>query len=173
MSSQQSQIADNQCAFQWFWRGDRNPWEPYQDEHNCRIERAFELFKQGGPSEGDVGDVSRLNDDVMAKYFIDFNTMQQHPKQESDRWRSRAVKREPKRAAQWESLDDASGQWQPMLAAEQAFVSQAYEAYVKGSGPGTGIVMRTPDRPEDYELDLIRSVMRNLTTGTSRPIRRV
>ncbi|KAJ4461164.1 hypothetical protein PAPYR_2627 [Paratrimastix pyriformis] len=179
--------------FQWFWRGDRCPWEPYRDEHNCRIEQAYELYSwHGGPSEGDIGDVSRLCDDVMTTYFVrdpalgpfglpfwlvDFKEMAQHRKLEAERWRTRAVKREPKpetpsSAVQWQYLD-AAGQWQPMQSADQFFVSQAFDAYTKGTGPGSGIQMRVPGRPEVYELDLSRCVQRNLASNTSRPIRRV
>lgn len=157
-------------AYRWEFMGDREQWTEYQ-AHVCSfdsaaIERHFQLNQQGKLH-------FRIN---RYSYTLDFSSMHQV---NNDIGTRRAVRRTPTHGiqlnsssgtqAQWQFLD-VNGAWTDYSKRKCSISSQEIEFQYQLNPSGT---MKFSTSSFSYELSFSAMTQRNLSTGTTRAVRRL
>uniref|UniRef100_A0A3Q0R173 WWE domain-containing protein n=1 Tax=Amphilophus citrinellus TaxID=61819 RepID=A0A3Q0R173_AMPCI len=154
-------------AYRWEFMGDREQWTEYQ-AHVCSfdsaaIERHFQFNQQGKLH-------FRIN---RHSYTLDFSSMHQV---NNDIGTRRAVRRTPTHGiqlnstqAQWQFLD-INGAWTDYSKRKCSISSQEIEFQYQLNPSGT---MKFSTSSFSYELSFSAMTQRNLSTGTTRAVRRL
>eukprot|EP00455_Lapot_gusevi_P050646 TRINITY_DN7387_c0_g1_i1.p1 TRINITY_DN7387_c0_g1~~TRINITY_DN7387_c0_g1_i1.p1 ORF type:complete len:170 (+),score=15.97 TRINITY_DN7387_c0_g1_i1:50-559(+) len=157
--------------FRWHWKQDSKKFEPYNDVINQLLEANFDQYKHhNGPSRFTTPPLTRYVDDTPCPYHIDFQTMTQYNAKTNY---ARSIRREAvaiiQPNASWEYLDSAV--WMSFDPMVQGSMESAYQNYVKSRGP-SNCVIRVPGRVDQYEVDFVKGTQKNLSSATTRLIRR-
>ncbi|CAF0990082.1 unnamed protein product [Brachionus calyciflorus] len=140
----------------WQWEMDGGNFESFKDSTQEIIEIKYnEFLLDSTKNFCDIGGLVRYNDDKVANYIIDFKSMKQI---NQSTLYTRMIRRT--------NIDES---YESQV---QAQIENEFRLYVQGRRSNK-YVFRFAPRPEQYEIDFINMSQTNLTTYTTRRIKRV